>query len=1001
MQDVAARLPNYWHRLTPQQRQTMLWLQETIAPYRQLWDEVGARDIGSRTDIMDGGFYLPRGRADLEGVDAPAKVFAGPKRTGKAGFEKSATFDSMAEGIGAGYEYSPLRDSIRSYVKDAGTRIADRHVANYLHAATDDAGVKLASTVADRIDPGLRKAVTTLRAKIGGRQETLLRRDIRAKYAHLDAERQSKAFTEEWERVLKAREREEFLRQTKWAGSTEKEISFAQGQLRELIASAKRQGRRADIRAESAQAAGERLSDTASELKNFQRELDGLGGRWKSAQDKARQTPRGMGQVGLVELQGTSFPDVLANAANKVLASEAGPTGLAERSVKGLNSLVRGMRSTGEMSYLGIQGAAGMAKDQPAYAKALSVATRAWGIEGDRMLGAYLKEFNERALKEGLPDSISWTRNGTHIGGAETEYTLGAGLAGKAGELLKNAPLIRQANRGFGYFGDTLRTEWAQNELRTVMRRTGKPWQQLESEGEMQSIAEAVNRATGWTNDRAAGDLGELVLFAPRFFQSRLETLGKAGQGMRPGAPIDQAIARDSLIKLIGGATLLTYAINEYRGEKTDFRPWTYDNNGHASRNPNFMRLRNIGGRDWSLLGQWDSLLSVMIDTATGQPLRALRTMASPVMTDVWDIVGGRDFLGKPTRDTPAHFAQWVANAHVPFFATGLGDVGKAVGEGQYGQAAGVSGALFVGAKGSPLSYTDVRQNIAQSKYKTDWTDLTPSQRYEVEQSSELKQRVLEFPPDDTGTPEQGIAKMFERRDVQLTAAVTDLEKAIDRGLKGKELAAEIKDYRTAKYQINADFMTPEVLAEMERTKSKTPISTLQDEYYSFRLEQPDGELDFDGQERHRINVLEKAKAQGIDPKEVTFKKPLDNTKVQTVLDAYDADMETLKPYYELRDRSPVPGHQAAYDKVQSGVKPETLTDAEWQSWKMGETWVADTREQLRRENGYALDAVGLRWGKWTSSLKEQEAGKLPKLPRSNLPPLRPLPKLPLPAGVR
>lgn len=1022
VQDVAARLPNYWQRLTPAQRQAMTWLQETIAPYRELWEQVGARKIAGRADIIDGGFYLPRGRADLEGVDEAAKVFSGPTRRGRAGFEKSATFDSMAEGIDNGYEYSPFRDSIRAYIKDAGTRIADRHVANYLKAATDDAGVKLASTVADRIDPRLHNAVQVLRAKIAGRRETLLRRTLYVKYAHLDAERQAKAVTAELERTLKAGEHAEFLRQTKWAGSTEKEIAQAAAEMKALQSATMRQGRRADVRTGMMIAGDERRADTLAELRQFQAEMADLSGRWKRAQEQARSTPRGMGQVGLVELQGTAFPDELANAANKVLQSEGPATGnlsALPKAVAAVNSLIRGLRSTGEMSYLGIQGLLGLAKDQKAYSKALSVATRAWGIEGDRTLGKFLQEFDAKALADNLPDSAAWTRNGTHIGGASTEYTVGAGLAGKAGDMLQNAPIIRQANRAFGYFGDTLRTQWAQDELRTVMHRTGKAWQQLEAEGEMQRIAEAVNRGTGWTSDRAAGELGDLVLFAPRFFQARLETLGKGVQGMRPYAPLDQAIARDSILKLVGGAALLTYAANAARGKETDWRPWTYDSEGNAKRNPNFFRVLDVAGRDWSLLGTYDTLAAAIIDTATGNPTRALRGMASPVLADAWDIISGKDYSGKPTTDTPEHFAEWLARSHTPFITTGMGDVGKAIDQGNYAQAGGAAGLAFVGGKGSPLSYTDVKENLSQAKFGKAYGDLNREQRAEVTAATELQDRQREFLPDDTGTPEQRTAMMFERRTVQLADLEKNLRNKIERGVAGEELADEIKAFKMLRYQVNQDFLTPEVLAEMERTKSKALEDIFTDEYLNFDLDHKgDGELDFEGRERHRISVLERAKAAGVDPDYIirNSKAKYDDPVVKKTIMEYDADMEKLRPYYNILDdvdRS-IRGFAAAKAEVErAGGK--TAYGQQWAmtpigspadkhaaavmfAYEQGTFQVEMAREKMRGNKATGIDAIGQKWLGWQPF--KPRTGLAPMAPMM---PLRPLPALaPLqPVGAR
>ena len=81
--------------------------------------------------------------------------------------------------------------------------------------------------------------------------------------------------------------------------------------------------------------------------------------------------------------------------------------------------------------------------------------------------------------------------------------------------------------------------------------------------------------------------------------------------GLRPGANIEQRIARRALVRLIGTGTALTFFANSMLGQETDGRPFV-----DGKVNSNFMRIR-FGGRDWSVFGTWDSLARAIATVAT------------------------------------------------------------------------------------------------------------------------------------------------------------------------------------------------------------------------------------------------------------------------------------------------------------------------------------------------------------------------------------------------
>jgi len=625
IQDVAARLPRYLSQLTAEQQVALTKIKGMVEPYRDLLRKTGV-EVGSRADVVDGGFYIPRSVATEVGADLPVKIGAGARTGVKKGFERPMRFLSQAEGIKAGYEYPSFRDALTSYANDAGRRATDAHITNFF------------KTVGEPAVPG-------------------------------------------------------------------------------------------------------------------------------------SATPRYQSTIGLPGLAGYTFPDAIANAANKVLRDQGVPTGAGApllRVQAASESLYRGIRATADNSALGIHGLLGLGADPAAYYQALKVNLRAWGNEGDRILGQFINDFDRVAQAEGRLTSEGWARAALRIGGAETEFKLGQGIS----ETVARLPLVRQANRAFGYFGDSMRLSWADDMLRDEMRGLGvfkKPrtLAEIESSGDLAKIAAAANRQTGWTNDRSLKTLGDWLLFAPRFMQSRLETVASGALGLRPGATLDQRIARTSLLKMVGWGTAITIAVNEALGHETDFRPIV-----DGRYNPNFMRIRALE-RDWSIFGTWDSLARMIVATGSGHPAEALRGTSSGLVANAWDFIGNRDFSGKPTRDNPEQVAVRLLENFVPFASGQIAaDVGRAV-QGDIGSAAALVPDI-VGAKSSPLSATDlVNRKIAEEGFKKpdgtparEMKDLSPSQAQKLRQDKNF-QEELKRRRQASDNPRAKVAVEFERIDVE------------------------------------------------------------------------------------------------------------------------------------------------------------------------------------------------------------------------------------------
>ncbi len=714
LRDVAARLPKYEPYLTDAQIDALEALRTVLAPYRQGLDEVAqeaaritgkpsAINLGSRADVMEGGFYIPRGTAETEELAdiASRRVTGGGGRTGKAGFEKTATFPSEAAGIEAGYAYTPVADSIAGYVRQIGDRTLDQHAANYFLSRTDEAGNRIAETVAQRamrLDPKLRSEMTALRTDLQG---------LRGAESRLTA------------------------RQTKVIDDFLSDPDFGDiDALKDAIDSI----RVGTFRGQPGRNFGMDIADVQGMKQAVLDRIEELRPEWRRLQKQSLATPRDQGRIPLRGLEAYSFPWEVADEAKRILEGETRNPGA---SLNALNSLLRGVQATGEMSYLGIQGAIGMASGNRAWRRATKAATEAWLNGGENSLGRHIVQFDRRAADAGLPSVEEWASKGLRLGGGNTEFAItGRGVipdlkdvpvVGKAQEIAGSVP--KRADRGFGTFGDVIRLELADT-LADEAKRAGRALDDVE----MKSIIDTVNRSTGWSPTRLGGSVGEMLNFAPRFLAARIQALGQ----LASSNPATRRYARRLIGRYIAIASLLTLAVNQITGEETDFRPFsgskgpTWNPLDAEYKNPNFMRVRNVLGRDWSLLGPVDSTLGVaigagsLISNPTADPKEALNRMrsvfTSPLASAGLDwLVFGENFDGEKLDNAEALGSDLLTRV-VPFAAPELADTTiESAGQAREGDiggaAAGVAGGVLqsgVGLRASPLT---VREQVKQGKY--------------------------------------------------------------------------------------------------------------------------------------------------------------------------------------------------------------------------------------------------------------------------------------------
>jgi hypothetical protein len=271
---------------------------------------------------------------------------------------------------------------------------------------------------------------------------------------------------------------------------------------------------------------------------------------------------------------------------------------------------------------------------------------------------------------------------------------------------------------------------------------------------------------TGWAPNRFAGSWGDMLLFAPRFLQARLNTIGNALMGLGPNPTIDQRLALKSMVQMtsvgVGLSMFVHAAFND--GEMLDINPL----NEKGEWNSNFLRVR-AGDRDWSFFGTWDSLLRAAVLTMEGRPHDAVRGMSSGVVSNTWDMLSGTDAMGEQTWRSPSQVAEAIAENLSPFALSDMPQnittlagvdpegipewardiAGIETDERSRTQAlGGMFGDIF-GVKSADLTPYEERDIAARNKFGAPWEDLNGTQRKELKELvpqilSEIEEQQLE-----------------------------------------------------------------------------------------------------------------------------------------------------------------------------------------------------------------------------------------------------------------
>ncbi|MGE3463907.1 MAG: hypothetical protein AB7I04_18515 [Pseudomonadales bacterium] len=842
IQDLAASLPRYEALLTPPQQTFMAELRSETGKFYDLL-QAAHIDIGEfRKDVVEGGgFYLPRGKAEAEALGALEPTYASGLNRGantKRGFEKEASFPSMAGpdgGIEAGYRYSDFGDALQGYARDAGRRSIDTATSDYLKSLRWEDGQPVGLSYADRIDEGLRSAYQEKVKKLAAVRGRLQTAERRAGLAAAESDeldqalnafavaRDSAPESTTGREALAAQRRRQQLRQPRRRVVTEKgkvtgiepDMFTPEGSTDRVVEAFEGLMDSSDDFANAVDSAinvtarriatlerrGLKYKQVADSLKKqleqTKKDLDTLTPEYRQAVATARKGDRNSRPIGFATLSGRLFPPEISNVANRYLDLEKPASGrgaVTLHTVDAFNSLMRGIRATGDVSFVGIQGLLGAVRDPAGYGKAMGVAYKSWA--DPQVLGKYLQDFDEAAGAAGRATSRDWAKAGLHIGGSElSEFAVeakGLPALGRKARQLQGAKQVAEgfgrSNRMWGYFTDSMRLELADTMYESATRG-GKALQA----GDLEQIAHASNLATGWTPNTFGGTIGQMALFAPRFFQAQLNTIADAvSKGGIRGTE-----ARKSLTRLLGVSVGLTVLANEISpdGLKPDqyLSPFRKKADPLSGFNPNFLRFR-VGGNDATLLGPWDSLLRGLVTTAggaadqlpgvkaNGDLTSLLRSKASPAVSAAWDLLSGKTFIGE---NASLKDPEYLLRSFAPL---SVANAGK---ETLTGPGALSQGLSFGGVKSTPLSPGEQLDSVAGAEYGKTWNSLEPIQKAKLkEKYPEVWQRSVEV-------KDQKLQRYYDLSDLKKSEQESDNELMLAGQLSVDDWSSAAADRRT------------------------------------------------------------------------------------------------------------------------------------------------------------------------------------------------------------
>ena len=470
----------------------------------------------------------------------------------------------------------------------------------------------------------------------------------------------------------------------------------------------------------------------------------------------------------------------------------------------------------------------------------------------------------------------------------------------------------RGSQRGAEVYITKLRADAASNMAKAI--GGGAPL----DEAEYKAIADYVNIMSGHGKlgprqiDEGAAIAGRLMFTSARNWASRLEApfiaLAAPMGVVRPTPQLSRRVATE-LSKQAGREALLLgsiAAVAAASGAHIELDP----------RSTDFLKIR-VGNSRYDFLAQEATQLRYVaqmlmseVKGATGQP----RPLTDREVNDL---------QGQYIRSKLNPLLGLVNNARMGNSATGgkqdlMKDLVEMLTPGMtiedslaamkahemplsvpMGAAAAAGSFLGVGVS-SYESLPDLRDRVSRAKGYGDYAKATPSQQAAVDQDERVREAQNNLAP-VTEIASKDAGAMYEAR---RKAIQDEFVKNIEVIKDPKARRQSVSDLLENQAKAYADTIGNPLVKRVDQKPDPAAVAQVyRDRYMAVQPVVTEDGADMKAFYKQRQDIVNEAVQAGVDPKEVTFHRPLANAAAEKEVAEYRADQERLKEYLDMRDQ--------------------------------------------------------------------------------------------------
>ncbi len=524
---------------------------------------------------------------------------------------------------------------------------------------------------------------------------------------------------------------------------------------------------------------------------------------------------------------------------------------------------------------------------------------------------------------------------------------------------------FEHSQAAYDTFGTVARIEMAKAMLPT-WKRTGQS---------MESLADYVNKATGIVSSKAMGvspsqrafESG-LIFFAPRYIRASAALIADALAGGRTAEARESRKALASM--LTAGLAAYIKAANAVGQEPVldpaDSRFLTIqvgnDRIGIGSVWTSMARLlaRSVadpGGLAKVLPSEWDQ----------NPFLTWMRSRFPPATATVADILSGKTYTGDELKDA-ASIAAYGASRFMPFAlenrATPL--VQKALGVESTGPGLGVAAEVagFFGMRQFPQSYTERRESMTREYLKQQGRQYQKFNTLTAKEQQDITERMRSL-----GYPIKG--DIAVKKNDLFTRHASNLESLANQVAQGVINKAQYREARKqAKLELsvlleeiereqNAN-KTPEQIeaAFQARLSSLSPQDAAREKYFKILFTKDAlGQPNFDKAEEYLASLPVEYR----DYIDETSKERLRNLPpaARQIEEEYRQARDILQPYWDVKNQ--VMRKRGVLDKYNNLTPAEQALFEKSRQWDIINKEITKTRERMRQRNK-KIDAALVEW---------------------------------------